>query len=523
MTVATYVQPNNTTQNPTVYKGSIDASMAVLASMGQDYAPHQAASPNMTVVVDAGALMNAGSLVVNSQQTTGTITAPVGNPRIDRVVVNQTTGVISVVTGTPSGSPVAPAITAGCMPCCQVLLQTSSSSITNAMITDERTGYAPQVSLGANTFTADQIINGLTIGQGLYQGATQNTALGYNCLSATTSGSLYNVGIGYSVMAGAVAAGNTAVGYDACNSATGSYNTATGAYTLQSNAGANHNTAIGYSALKNCTGAYNTGLGSLAGGTTSGLTGTYNVLVGYSAGSQITSGGSNVGIGANTLVGLNIGNTSSNTAVGAGAGGTLNNSSITIGSTLIGCNAGGSYYTGGANIAIGHAAGASVVLTGSYNTHIGNSYPSGTTVTNEIAICTAATAVAGKGSNTVMIGSSSTTANYAGVTSWTAISDERDKTDITPIPVGLDLIMDLKPVYFTWNARDGGKVGIPAAGFIAQDLIATRDKFNAAQMDFVKDHDPDQFYATPDNLLPALVKAIQELKAEFDAYKLTHP
>ncbi len=36
-------------------------------------------------------------------QVTGTITAPAGNPRIDRVVVDRLTGVLSVVTGTLQG------------------------------------------------------------------------------------------------------------------------------------------------------------------------------------------------------------------------------------------------------------------------------------------------------------------------------------------------------------------------------------------------------------------------------------
>ena len=71
-------------------------------------------------------------------QSTGTITAPSANPRIDRVVVDRATGVASVITGAENASPVAPAITAGKVPVAQVAFVVSQSSIVNADITDER-------------------------------------------------------------------------------------------------------------------------------------------------------------------------------------------------------------------------------------------------------------------------------------------------------------------------------------------------------------------------------------------------
>lgn len=139
MTVSTFVQPNFTTQTAAVYKAALDAAIAVLATAAADYACHAKAAPDMQVQVDAGQLFLANStLVSNAQQTSITIVAPVGNPRIDRIVINDQTGVMSVVTGTPAASPVAPAITAGTRPIAQILLQTSSTVITNSMITDER-------------------------------------------------------------------------------------------------------------------------------------------------------------------------------------------------------------------------------------------------------------------------------------------------------------------------------------------------------------------------------------------------
>jgi hypothetical protein len=138
MGVVTPVQPDAGTQDGTTYKSSIDGAVSVAKRPAWIFAPHEQSTPNMTVRVDAGYTWNATTLTEVAAQSTGTITAPVGNPRIDRVVVDATTGAVSVVTGTPAASPTPPAIPGGKIPICQVLLQTSSTTITNSMITDER-------------------------------------------------------------------------------------------------------------------------------------------------------------------------------------------------------------------------------------------------------------------------------------------------------------------------------------------------------------------------------------------------
>src|SRR5262249_5348570 len=92
----------------------------------------------MTVRLDAGHLWDGTTLTEVAAQSCALITAPVGNPRIDRIVIDKTTGAVSVVGGTPAGSPAAPAIPAGKIPVAQVLLATTSTTITNSMITDER-------------------------------------------------------------------------------------------------------------------------------------------------------------------------------------------------------------------------------------------------------------------------------------------------------------------------------------------------------------------------------------------------
>ena len=138
MSVATWLKSVFTTQTATNYKSNIDACFAVAERIVDNFAPRQSTTPAMTVTLDAGALYNGQILTEVATQTTGTITAPATDPRIDRVVINKTTGAVSVIIGTPAGSPVAPALTADVFPVAQVLLQTSSVTIVNSMITDER-------------------------------------------------------------------------------------------------------------------------------------------------------------------------------------------------------------------------------------------------------------------------------------------------------------------------------------------------------------------------------------------------
>lgn len=154
MTVARFLQTDVTTQDATTYKASIDADISVLKRVGDAFAPHAQNTPNMTIALDAGMIFTT-TITEIATQSTGTITAPVGNPRIDRVVIDQASGAVSVVTGTPAASPTPPAIPAGKLPVAQILLQTTSSSITNSMITDERAAVWPVTSYanGISTLT----------------------------------------------------------------------------------------------------------------------------------------------------------------------------------------------------------------------------------------------------------------------------------------------------------------------------------------------------------------------------------
>lgn len=151
MTVGQFLQTNYTTQTGTAYPLAIDADWAVAARLIDNFAPHAQATPNMTVALDAGHLFNGAALAEIAAQSTGTIAAPVSNPRIDRIVIDRISGAVSVVTGAEAASPSPPAIPAGKAPVAQVLLQTSSAAIGNSMLTDERDLGALGLASGAYT------------------------------------------------------------------------------------------------------------------------------------------------------------------------------------------------------------------------------------------------------------------------------------------------------------------------------------------------------------------------------------
>jgi len=98
------------------------------------------------------------------------------------------------------------------------------------------------------------------------------------------------------------------------------------------------------------------------------------------------------------------------------------------------------------------------------------------------------------------------------------LSDERDKKDIEDIPAGLAFIRELRPVKFVWNMRDGGKVNTNEVGFIAQELLEISSKYNAnSWLHLADDINQEHLSASPNKLLPVMVKAIQEFVVEHDS------
>ena len=155
------------------------------------------------------------------------------------------------------------------------------------------------------------------------------------------------------------------------------------------------------------------------------------------------------------------------------------------------------------------------ITTGNFNTFIGASCGTTTTTgTNNSLLGYFANASSSTVSNQITLGNSSIATLRCQVTSITSLSDARDKIDVAPLQAGLDFVERLDPVSFTWNMRDGGKVGIPDTGFIAQDLQQTQEDTGVTIPGLVFDDNPEKLEAAYGKLVPVLVKAIQELSAK---------
>ena len=116
------------------------ASRLLLDVAGQGYAVSESSPQAMTVEVAAGAFFNSitRARVTNAAQTTGTITAPSVNPRIDIVHIDRLTGVVGVTTGAEAADPSAPALDADKVPLDEIALATTTTEITDSLITDVR-------------------------------------------------------------------------------------------------------------------------------------------------------------------------------------------------------------------------------------------------------------------------------------------------------------------------------------------------------------------------------------------------
>jgi len=262
-------------------------------------------------------------------------------------------------------------------------------------------------------------------------------------------------------------------------------------------------------AMANIDGTENVIVGRSAAGLTTSIS--YSVIIGDQAGYGRTAGAASYSVLIGWRAGFGgFGGTatgSSNHAVGHQA---LYNVDGGDDNTVVGKYGLYSLTTGDNNTAIGvqagyGPAGVGSCTTGSNNTFIGNN-----------AVDTAGGATA---SNTIVLGNSSITTLRCNTGTISALSDERDKKNIEDIPLGLDFVSELRPVKFDWNQRDGGRVDLPDSGFIAQESLEVVEKYSAEWFGLVDNQNPDHFEMSAGKLIPVLVKAIQELKAEVDALK----
>jgi hypothetical protein len=419
----------------------------------------------------------------------------------------------------------------------------STSSLIDAIIIGNRAGYNQAGTFGATFIgsyagynqTSTSAFANIFIGEKAGYGAANSTSrnnvgIGKDTLLAITSGQK-NITMGYRTMRFLTTGGsNIGIGVEAGEGITTSYNNVCiGQETLE-NSNSSSCVAIGHQAMdtSSAVGGFCVAVGYQAGRnfvTQQGL-----IAMGYQASYSHTSGADCVTIGRSA----GYSNTTGQHRAILGAFAAQYNTGS--GNTAMGYNAlkGPSSGTvnGGYNVAIGRNA-MDVLTTGSFNTAIGNDsaenlqsgffntylgrdsgtgHVNGTNCTfvgNDSAPSTSGA------SNEIVLGNASISALRCQVTSITALSDRRDKTKIEDSNYGLNVIDRLKPVTFDWNTRDGAKVGVKDLGFIAQDLQEVDDE----NLKLVYDTNPEKLEASYGRLIPVLVKAIQELKAEIEILK----
>jgi len=350
---------------------------------------------------------------------------------------------------------------------------------------------------GATTLTLNNVLlgNGTSAVQVVAPGTNGNvlTSNGTTWTSAAAGGSLLG-------QTDTLTPFETSLGYQAGNVNTGTANTFIGWQAGLANTTGVNNTAVGKNALgANTTGSRNIAIGSPA--LSSNTYGDDNVAIGWNALLDNTTSSGNVAVGRDAL-------RFNSSGVGNSAFGYLALTANTTGvnNTAVGYESGDKVTTGIQNTILGTGAassGTNDLTTGSNNTIIGyNAASSTATISNEITL-----------------GNSSIATLRCQVTTITALSDMRDKTNISDLPAGLTFVNALRPVGFDWNMRDGGKINEYDTGFIAQELQAAQASTGVNIPGLVYANNPDRLEAGYGKLLPVLVKAIQELSAEIELLK----
>jgi hypothetical protein len=262
--------------------------------------------------VSNNAVLGAGALPVN---TTGDRNIAIGSSSLAANTTgndNMSIGVLTMATNTTGNNNTA----AG-----RAALYANTSGANNTAIGMQ--------SLQANTTASNNTAVGYQAGYSNTTG-TQSTYIG-NQAGYLNSGGGFNTAIGcYALNGTGTSTGQecVAVGQSALYSnSTGSYNVAVGRQSLQANTTASNNTAVGYQALyNNTTGTRMTSVGGLSGSTNTA--GNYCVYVGYAAGQASTGSG-------NTFVGDSAGSActgSNNVFVGPNNASAACGSAVTTGS-----------------------------------------------------------------------------------------------------------------------------------------------------------------------------------------------
>jgi len=390
-------------------------------------------------------------------------------------------------------------------------------------------------------FTSTTGFTNIAIGnKALFSGTTTrcNIAIGDSALFSNVADT--NIAIGhFALFKNTTGRENIAIGGSAmANNTQNKYNIAIGQNALYmqafTNTMATFNVAIGYNSLYNnnptspTTGLRNIGVGAFS--LLSNTTGVDNIAIGYLSLKSNTACSGNIAIGSNALMNQSY-NTSTSTfniAIGYGAlainnptNGANGRYNIGVGYNALSGNTTGYNSTGvGYNALSGNSTGYNITGIG-YNASINNA------LENCIAI-------AGNGnlpitaSNTARIGNSVMT-SIGGQVPWTTVSDKRIKDNVKENVPGLNFILQLKPVTYTYNIETENSImgfqdtsltsynsrqtssQIVRSGFLAQDVdfIAKSIDYNFDGVD-KPDNDNSLWGLRYATFTVPLVKAVQE-------------
>ena len=434
----------------------------------------------------------------------------------------------------------------------------STPQLTFADATVQNTAALP---LTGGSVSADITVNGLTVGRGGGSVST-NTAVGASALNTnTTSGQ--SVAVGYQALYTSNYtsgnANNTAVGYNAgYATTTGVQNTFIGQSSGTSNTTGGQNSFLGYgSGVNSTTGSSNTAIGfqSLVSNTTA----SNNTAVGYLAGYSNTTGVNNVFIGFQAGYTSNAPGTSVNlgynTCVGPYAG-----YGLTTG--VANCFIGSSTVSGPSSYGAGY-----YVTTGSYNTILGgyNGNQGGLdirTASNYIVLSDGAGNPRGywdangnfltKSAGSAGSYNSFQTQNGAGTALFTVRDDGRIATGGAASPYNntsasvANMYVDSNGIFYRGgvsalkyktNVRDLPSIDISKFRPVVYNSLCEIDNKQQDYFGFIADEVDSAGYKELviygeqgevegfqyERMTAVLLKAVQELKAEFDAYKATHP
>ena len=102
---------------------------------------------------------------------------------------------------------------------------------------------------------------------------------------------------------------------------------------------------------------------------------------------------------------------------------------------------------------------------------------------------------------------------------WATTSDRRIKENITPLQNGLNIIASLNPVSFDYIQTKKSDIGFVAQEYqsVLPNQVTVQQGIDDATNELIGG--TNDLLTINQNLVPYLVKAIQELKAELDSLK----